>query len=197
MSKLMILLVCLTCHTAFASECNITFIGLHIQTSTNSMCDYVNYHAAMLVICGIFTAVFLAMALLMVLLSVREEDVSLCLTLALSCFVLMLGFEAPIVLVYLLLLIVVLRAYVLKLIARCRSNAVGIMVEVVVEVVEVTTDVHIFIPDETVECSICLESGGGPWFTTPCKHPFHLTCINAWPKDTCPLCRGVMFDVGN
>ena len=159
------------------------------------MCDYVNYHAGMLVICGIFTAVFLAMALLMVLLSMREEDVTFCLILALSCFVLMLGFEAPILLVYLLLLIVVLRAYVLKIIARCRSNAVGIVVEVVVEAVvdvAVTTDVHIFIPDETVECSICLESGGGPWFTTQCKHPFHLTCINAWPKDTCPLCRGVI-----
>jgi hypothetical protein len=188
MSRLMVLFVCFTCPTAFASECNITFIGSQIQTSTDSMCDYLNYHAVMLVLCGIFTVVFLVMARLMMLLAVEDEDVTCCLTWALSFLVLMLGFEGPIALVYLLLLVVVLRTYVLKIVALCPSNAVGTVVEV-----ESPADIHIFVPDETVECCICLEAGGGPWFTTPCDHRFHLACIHAWPKDTCPLCRGAMF----
>jgi hypothetical protein len=48
---------------------------------------------------------------------------------------------------------------------------------------------------EERECSICLETTIGPWFSVRgCGHKFHPSCIERWlnsaSRRTCPLCRG-------
>lgn len=48
---------------------------------------------------------------------------------------------------------------------------------------------------EERECSICLETTNGPWFSVRrCGHKFHPACIERWfnsaTRRACPLCRG-------
>lgn len=46
----------------------------------------------------------------------------------------------------------------------------------------------------TPECAVCLEDlvVGDPIQSLPCKHIYHLACIDEWltRSFTCPLCRG-------
>uniref|UniRef100_A0A182RZE9 RING-type E3 ubiquitin transferase n=1 Tax=Anopheles funestus TaxID=62324 RepID=A0A182RZE9_ANOFN len=46
--------------------------------------------------------------------------------------------------------------------------------------------------DEDIYCTICLEQiKSSQRWTLPCKHSFHLECLNKWTanKQECPNCR--------
>nr|CAI9709272.1 unnamed protein product [Rangifer tarandus platyrhynchus] len=47
---------------------------------------------------------------------------------------------------------------------------------------------------QTPECAVCLEDlvGGDPIRSLPCKHIYHVDCIDEWltRSFSCPLCRG-------
>jgi len=56
--------------------------------------------------------------------------------------------------------------------------------------------------DDMEQCHICLTEyeDGDQIRTLPCKHEFHLQCVDKWLKEihrVCPLCRGDVCEVGS
>ena len=170
--------------------CVVAFFPGTLDIEPQTLCNYAIYHVFMLVFCGAASLLFMLVAVLQRIAfgsnpnpeqaeaidrSIKWAVVFLCHTL---------GFEAPLLLLY---LCIVLRVFVSCL--RCMgagvlwaqwSTAAVIPLNVIVTV------------DTGAECSICLESGGGPWFVAPCQHAFHLGCITKW-RNSCPLCRAVVW----
>ena len=46
------------------------------------------------------------------------------------------------------------------------------------------------------ECVICYDSFDGKAFRLSCGHLYHRECIDAWKKNNCPFCRGVIYRDG-
>ncbi len=154
------------------------------------------YHTAMLIIYAYMffstLPITLAFILLYKCLGKCKKRTMVCIKFSITSFVLMFGLE--------LLLAVIILLFIDKQIRKCsrtptRSAVYATEPIPVLEVPELTEVVVISIlpedPNTPRECSICLDSGGDPdkWFTTTCKHSFHLECINKWTKATCPYCR--------
>jgi hypothetical protein len=178
-------------HTASAYDCNVTFINSRLDVETNTLCQYLNYHAFMLVCFGLtFVVLFtVTMGTLLCNGGVVTDGVEQCAKICFICFFLAFGLESWLAFVYVALAILYLCVPVSVLLSTVRRpNAV---VDVVV-VVEIETDP--VVSDDTV-CPICLESGAGRrWSETKCGHLFHVDCISQW-RLTCPMCRAELCSV--
>ncbi len=240
------LLFCLQSVAAY--DCNVTFFG-EMETETNDMCNYVNYHTSMLVVCGVISALCFITTVLHIVCNSDLEIVENYMYYTIIFLILMVGFEG--------VCLAFLSACLFTLLCRCLSKpalicvqcthgaaaalhsvskqacaslrsmlhplpwpsmnlvfhtqvhvepppppSLEVMVEApppgdeVVEISIVAFD-ECTAADDTLsyECPICFESGGdsNAWFTTKCRHSFHLACINKCVQDSCPLCRRPMF----
>ena len=189
-----LLLVATLLHTASAYDCNVTFINSRLDVETSTLCQYLNYHAFMLVSFGLAFAVLFTIAICTLLCNggVVTGGVEQCAKTCVICFFLAFGLESWLAFVYVFLAILYLCVPVSVLLStvRRRPNAV---VDVVV-VVEIETEP--VVSNDTV-CPICLESGAGRrWSETKCGHLFHVDCISQWVRRTCPMCRADRFGGG-
>jgi hypothetical protein len=165
------------------------------ETETELLCFYVQYHALMLVT---FSCVFVAtlpitlvFILLYKCLGKFEKRTKRCIKFSITSFVLMFGPEPMLAAIILL--------FIDKQVRKCSSTPTrsAVYAEPGTPVLEEASDEVVVIsilpedPTPPRECSICLQSDSDPykWFTTPCKHSFHLACISTWTNNTCPLCR--------
>ncbi len=196
MRQLLLLLLSLTFTAAY--DCNITLVSGVANVESSSMCDYVNYHVSMLLFFGGSAIMFVLVAVLHIAcygpnMTINQEyTVQWYVWWALGCLILMPGFEFAFAVFYLCVACLVFASIAHACISRVplqhRSNAVD-TTPAVVTVVVVDDDAG------SDNCSICLESRAGkPWFIAPCKHSFHLECIQKWAQGTCPLCRKKVWD---
>jgi E3 ubiquitin-protein ligase RNF115/126 len=69
------------------------------------------------------------------------------------------------------------------------------------ELPEMTVDEKSKIPDDKLECMICMSNFqiGEKVKIMPCTHFFHTGCIREWFKanDTCPICKHSVSEEGN
>ena len=188
--------------------CNVSFFSTSFEVESRSLCDYANYHVFMFVVCGMSAAMFLLMAMCLVMVYGRNpapdeaERCERCAWWGLVFLAHMGGFEGALALFYVCVVAVMLYSFVSfclrevwhasALVLRLprmvlRSNAIES------SPVELKDESGASSPQIVVvhDCTICLESGGvGPWVTTQCGHVFHVACIAKWRAGTCPLCRG-------
>ena len=181
--------------------CNVTFLVNSVDTESGAMCNFLNYHIIMLVLCGSMAVVFMLTALCSVLLygitPAGVDAIEQCVRWALIMLIMSLGFDGAFILFYFLCFIMIFYttarfcfmemhqaiAHTARQLVSCvvvrRSNSIAAMQDAEVMVVVVS-----------VQCPICLETDTGPWYTTSCGHVFHTACIQKWNRNTCPLCRG-------
>jgi len=182
--------------------CDLFLVSYSINTDSLTLCDYVNYHIAMLIFFGSVSLLMTCVSVVLVLYygrnpnPVQENTVELCIRWALGTLILALGFEGAFALFYAFCFVTILgssfyicavalhRATVRALRQSDRVADAAVVQgvgagRVVVVVVAVDTD-----------CPICLEGAGeGIWHTTACGHAFHDACLRKWRRGTCPLCR--------
>jgi hypothetical protein len=209
----------LMCQCVLAYECNVSAGSFHFETETETMCNYINYHILVMFFFGYMCISSIPATVCFTVwhkcYGIHEENRRFYTKCTLVTFILAFGVETVLALIFILILAEQIR----KCCSTPRSRVyaqteplptpqVPELTEVIVvsiiseEVAEPTpqqpecTQLQV---DAREECSICLDSSGDPdaWFTTTCKHSFHLACINDWVKDTCPLCRKCMFFGGD
>jgi hypothetical protein len=100
--------------------CNISIVGAEqIEVESESMCNYVNYHVVMFVVCGVFSLIMMLMACAC---PGPEVERGGCVIWALVFFFLMAGFEGSIVLLIALEYLVMLFVIISKLSQYCRRR---------------------------------------------------------------------------
>jgi hypothetical protein len=174
--------------------CNLPLISRNIETETEGMCGYVNYHIVMLCVCWVLSACLACGTLILKAYYGRnptpqqEDLMETGGRWALTTLALAFGFEGALILFYVICFVAVcgMLAYLCllelhhtamhtaRLLFR-RSNVVAS---------------HSAQASALDTCPICLETDNGPWLTTQCGHVFHIACIRKWRQDTCPMCRG-------
>jgi hypothetical protein len=93
--------------------CNISIVGAEqIEVESESMCNYVNYHVVMFVVCGVFSLIMMLVACVC---PGPEAERGGCVIWALVFFFLMAGFEGSIVLLIALEYLVMLFVIISKL----------------------------------------------------------------------------------
>ena len=179
---------------AAAYDCNVTLVGGTVSAESSGMCDYMNYHVSMFLFFGSAAVMFMLVALVHIAWygpNANPENgytVQWYVWWVLGCLILMPGFEFVVAMFYVCVATLVIASVAYSCISGPllfrRSNAVT-------SVVNTPAVVTVVVAEEAAEpCCICLETGvSGPWFFAPCKHSFHLECIQKWSKGTCPLCR--------
>jgi hypothetical protein len=100
--------------------CNISIVGAEqIEVDSGSMCNYVNYHVVMFVVCGVFSLIMMLMACVC---PGPEVDRGGCVIWASVFFFLMAGFEGSIVILIALEYLVMLFVIISKLSQYCRRR---------------------------------------------------------------------------
>ncbi len=188
--------------------CDLFLVSYSITTDSLSLCDYANYHIAMLIFFGSMSLLMTCVSVVLVLCygrnptPVQEDTVELCIRWALGTLILALGFEGAFALFYAFCFVTILGSslYICAVaLHRATVRAVRLLVRggqrdriadaVVVEGVGAGRVVVVVVAVDT-NCPICLEGAGeGTWHTTSCGHAFHDACLRKWRRGTCPLCR--------
>ena len=102
----LILLLC-TVHAASAFECNLTLVNTAIiSVSSKELCEYTNYHIIMLMFCGAMAFVSMIATCVLAMTNENSSNVYGSLLLTFLFAACALGFEAPVVISLILLLIV-------------------------------------------------------------------------------------------
>lgn len=182
--------------------CAVVFLPANVTLESNWMCSYVNYHITMLLLFG---SISVTLSLITLLLWVcygsnpspsQAFSVRYCATWALTNALLATGFEGPIILFYLCVVLAIVHMTLLVCLFEQRHFFFfGTRVAA-----ETTTDHDLHIDEENIIqgetttspiCSICLDTvtTNGPLLKTPCNHVFHQECLRKWRRNTCPLCR--------
>jgi hypothetical protein len=192
-----------TMHPAAAMvQCNLTFMARSIETESVSLCNYVNYHIAMLLLCGASSVCMTCMTFILIARygsnpsQQQEDSIELCARWALATLILTLGFEGAFVVFYIVCFAAIGGTFAYIFFGELHQTAVRIARRVVscrsssaaVQALDATTDERVIIVIGS--CPICLETDTGPWLTTSCGHTFHTLCLQRWHKQTCPMCRG-------
>ena len=181
------------------------------------MCDFVNYHITMLIMFGSASLFFSLITLLLWLCNNNNNNFSTthhhaneattttfssssiryCATWALTTAILSTGFEGPIIMFYLCVLVMIVH----MMMERCiiiferhvhPQDEIGDAAEGRRELGEEETTTTTTSDEEEESkkiCSICLNTVTGPWLKTRCNHTFHRECLQKWQRNTCPLCR--------
>ena len=159
--------------------CNLTFVG-EITKENALLCNYGNYHIFMLISCGLlsFGCVVRGVVLYTICrtpLYIVEREFFM----GMLFFVFALGFEVAILLFCICIFL-----------KPCKEEKV-----VPLEVIQVVIDdIH---RESSLICPICLESNEDDdmdkWLITRCNHAFHDACIKGWVKNSCPICRKVLY----
>ena len=103
--------------------CNISIVGTEqIEVESGSMCNYVNYHVVMFVVCGVFSLIMMLMVCVCPVCCGPEVEINGCAMWASIFFVLMAGFEGSILICIALEYLVVFFVVVTKLLAYCRRR---------------------------------------------------------------------------
>lgn len=187
-------------------SCNITLILATIETESTSLCDYVNYHMVMFVMCISVSAILLSISVISIAYygpnatPQQIDSIERCTKWALAMLLLSFGVDGAFIVFYFICFVLVFattayvgfnslhqvmvtsaRVTVARVMCSRRSNLIVDSSQSSVQVVIISTS-----------CPICLETDNGPWHTTSCGHVFHPACINRWRRETCPLCRAVI-----
>jgi hypothetical protein len=190
------------------------FFNITLQKYNQSpgLCNYINYHSLMFFIFGIASICvhgFTLLAALYCNLFKRDKSIiKKSIKLANVFFVLMLGIEAFVFLVWIYLFAVEFVDELCECIVCCcrcwRTVLPGGLtarlepVQIIITIPEqqITNNeldgTNFTKTEATAECPICLDaSPNHTWFTIAmCGHQFHRACIAATDKNACPLCRG-------
>jgi len=212
--------------------CKAVFLPVNITLETIWMCNYVNYHITMLILFGSASLAFSLITVLLWLcnnnnnnnnVSTQEEEelatpsssaspsyssssyspsIRYCATWALTTAILSTGFEGPVIMFYLCVLVLIVH----MMMERCiviiferhtvhPQDEIGDAAEGRRELGEEEEEEEgaCFFPSDEESgkiCSICLNTvTNGQWLRTRCNHSFHRECLQKWQRDTCPLCR--------
>jgi hypothetical protein len=189
-TPLMLPIILLLPGLAAAYECNITFFNIRIEVETSVLCNYVNYHAFMLVAFGMGTVIMLSATTWTLVLNrgVVTEGVVVYAKTAVLCFFLAFGLESWLLFLYLVMIIIFISVPISHICRALSANAV-------VDVITIDSEsLGEAMRDLDEICPICLETDVGKrWSTTACGHSFHLTCLAGWKERTCPMCRADRF----
>jgi hypothetical protein len=123
--------------------CNISIVGTEqIEVESGSMCNYVNYHVVMFVVCGVCSLIMMLMVCVCPVCCGPEVETGGCVIWASVFFFLMAGFEGSIVILIALEYLVMLFVIIFNLLEYCRRRpakvrpiAAAAVVEEVVNVV--------------------------------------------------------------
>ena len=107
--------------SARSNYCNATFYG-QVQVESKDMCNYINYHIFMLMFCGILSVSFMVLTAMHIACNSDPETIEKCMALAISFFLLTMGFEGPYIALTLLFLSLCLSGPV-SACARCMKQA--------------------------------------------------------------------------
>jgi hypothetical protein len=179
------------------SPCRLIFTSKEIELESRALCEYLNYHLVMFVLCGSMSFALMCVVLVLIIrfgrnMTPEQEVIIELFTKKAFVFCIMaLGLEGAVALCYVIFFCLVIfttmhicfREIWLLVVRTVRFSARRRNV-----IVSAPDTIHIVVISNS--CPICLETDDGPWYTTPCGHTFHIACIDKWRRETCPLCRG-------
>jgi hypothetical protein len=175
--------------------CTAVLLPVNITLESSWMCNYVNYHITMLILFGSVSLTFSLITLLLWLCNSTHAEATstrYCATWALTTAILSTGFEGPIIMFYLCVLLIIVH----MMIERCiferhvhPQDEMGEAAEGRRELGEDNGEEEGTSDEVSKICSICLGTVTGPWLKTRCNHTFHRECLQKWQRNTCPLCR--------
>lgn len=166
--------------------CNIPILSTHIIVDYQWFCESLNLYTAMLLVLG-STSTTLALVSLSLKICYgahhalpKTNSIPLNAAWAATSTLLSRGFEKPSELYY--LCITIAAAHTAMIISLLHYTLV--------------THTPLLGPprkktgaEESLICSICLDTAEGHLTQIRCKHIFHHACLLQWRQNTCPLCR--------
>ena len=129
-SILLIIIIIATSFTqsvsAESNNCKVAFYGQEVQVESKDMCNYINYHIFMLMLCGILSVIFMMLTAMHIACNSDPETIEKFMLVTFSFLLLTMGFEGPYIALAFLFLSLCLSGPV-SACAQCIQRSIGVL----------------------------------------------------------------------